>query len=493
MSITLLTPILILFVLALAVAFAVRGYKGGMTRALINFACAVASAFLSALLAMVIGMISGDIMLEDLQSRGVISFDLESMVFVQVAEIVAGMIFSAILFVPIFLCVFAVSKVVIAMVRESKQVHPEASEDTYLSENATFREKNDKCFGAIVGTLCGIFISIVIASPFTGVMRSIPGTLSVAQSLSADGGFKISDELYEAEDYSSDFMVVTLDALGGRTFFDLATTTVCYGELTNISTEIRVIENTNIADITSSLMRIAAFDKNSADRLDKLIELSERSVLLKVMILSGIQDMASSWLGGEDYYGVERPALPNNSVVNALTDEMLTFLASTTVSAMSDDVKIFVAFCNIANDYATVFENGEYNEVIDALVSGEVINKLTKGIKSNSRIESLERAIDNVIMRRLAEELNSRTSMVRETVFSKISEAFTDTAYISYSDSRVEVLAGKLGEIFSDVGMYAHTELMETVAERLVTYFGAGRSYVSYFEVKEFFGYGSKE
>ena len=55
MSITLLTPILILLVLALAAAFAIGGYKRGTARASINRACAVASAFLSALISMVIG------------------------------------------------------------------------------------------------------------------------------------------------------------------------------------------------------------------------------------------------------------------------------------------------------------------------------------------------------------------------------------------------------------------------------------------------------
>ena len=490
MTLTLLTPILILFVLVIAAISAIRGYKRGMISAAVNFACAAASAFLSALLSVLVGITADDGIVGYLQDLGVLVSGASYGMFSGIAETVGVMLFCSVIFVLIFLSTFIISKCIVVIIRENKELHPEAAEDTYLSENATFWQKNDKRFGAIIGLLCGVFISVALASPLTGILRSTSGFINITEKLEGKSGFKVSKEIYEAREYSDDFMVVTLDALGGRMFFDMTTTTLCYGESTNISSEIRAIENFDLEDLSMSLSEIALCNTNSSKKLQNLITSTNDSVFLRVMILTGMRDMANSWIAGSSYLGVAPPDLPDNSVVYALTREALRVMASSSLSSMTTDFKSFVAFCNIINDHSSLFEEKSYKGIVDTLLTGSLINRLNSEVKANPRMAAVEQAVDNIMIQLVAVELNSDNPVVKDNVFEKIARGLQRTANIRSTDERIEVLSTDIAEAFSDCELYAPDALVRIISKDIVQYFGGymdHSSYYSSYEVENYF------
>lgn len=490
MSFTLLTPILILFVSAIAAINAIRGYKQGMIRAAVNFACAVVSAFLSALLSVLVGITADEGIVEYMQDLGVLYSGSSYGMFSEISETIGVMLFCSVLFVVMFLCIFIIAKCIIVIIRENKLIHPEASEDTYLSENATFWEKNDKRFGAIVGLLCGVFISVALASPLTGILRSTSGFINITEKLEGKIGFKVSKEIYEAREYSNDFMVVTLDALGGRMFFDMTTTTLCYGESTNISSEIRAIENFDLEDLSTSLSEIALCNTNSSKKLQNLITSTNDSVFLRVMILTGMRDMANSWIAGSSYLGVAPPDLPDNSVVYALTREALRVMASSSLSSMATDFKSFVAFCDIINDHSSLFVADGYQEIVDTLLTGTLIDRLHNEVKVNPRMAAVEQAVDNIMIQLVAVELYSDNPVVKENVFGKIARGLQRTANIRSTDERIAVLSTDIAEAFSDGELYAPDALVRIISKDIVQYFGGymdHSSYYSSYEVENYF------
>ena len=490
MILTLLTPILILFVLVIAAISAIRGYKQGMISAAVNFACAAASAFLSALLSIIIGITADDGIVGYLQDLGVLVSGASYGMFSGIAETVGVMLFCSVIFVLIFLSTFIISKCIVVIIRENKELHPEAAEDTYLSENATFWQKNDKRFGAIIGLLCGVFISVALASPLTGILRSTSGFINITQRAGDKSGFKVSGEIYEAEEYSNDFMVVTLDALGGRMFFDITTTTLCQGEFTNISSEIRAIETFDLEDISSSLADIALCNANSSKKLQNLIDSTEGSVFLRAMILTGVRDMANTWLARGTYLGIASPVLPDSSVVNALTTEALRVMASTSLSTMNSDFKSFAAFCNIINDHSSLFEEKSYKGIVDTLLTGSLINRLNSEVKANPRMAPVTQAVDSIIIQLVAVELDSDNPVVKENVFEKIARGLQRTAAIRSTDERIEVLSTDIAEAFSDCELYAPDALVRIISKDIVQYFGGymdHSSYYSSYEVENYF------
>ena len=487
MSITLLTPILILFASALSAVNAIMGYKHGMIRAAINFACVAGSAFLGALISMLIGIVSNGGILRYMERWGILVANAEYGIFTDIVKTVAVMLFCSVVFIPVFLIVFVVAKIIVTLVRNSKETHPEASEDSYLSENATFLEKNNNRFGALVGVFCGIFISIALMSPFTGILTSIPGLISIIEEADDSGTLEISEELYVAREYSDDLMVLTFDALGGGLIFDMTTTTYCYGESTNISSEVRAMKNIKFEEISDALKNIMSSGANSSKQFQKLLNSTKESVFARVLILTSIRDMATSWLDGEDYPGVDRPDLPDNEVLDRFVDEVLEILSTTTLDTMDKDVKSLMSLCNIVNEYSALFEDGSYEEIVDSLLSGDMIAELNAEIKANPRMAPLKQAVENIIMHTFAEELDKCSANTKSSVFARIATALTSTSDITDSTARVESLSEQIGEAFSEYELYASEELVKKISTRLVSDFGDGRSYVSYFEVMDYF------
>ena len=487
MSITLLTPILIMFVSALSAVNAIRGYRPGVIRAAGNFACVAASAFLGALISMLVGIIFDDGIIRYIERLGLVIVASEYGIFSEIVRTVAVMLFCSVLFILIFVIVFAVVKIIVTLVRNSKETHPEASGDTYLSENATFLEKNNNRFGALVGVFCGIFISIALMSPFTGILTSIPGLISIIEEADDSGKLEISEELYVAREYSDDLMVLTFDALGGGLIFDITTTTFYQGESTNISSEVRAMKNIKFEEISDALKNITSGDANFSKQFQKLLDSTEDSVFARVLILTSIKDMANSWLAGEDYPGVERPDLPNNKAVDRFFDEVFGILSTTELNTMSKDVKSLLSLCNIVNEYSALFEDGGYGEIIDALLSGDIIADLNAEIKANPRMAPLEKAVDNIVMQMVAEEINKLNPTVKETVYARISTALTSTSGITISAARIDALSEQISSAFSEYELYASEDLARKISTKLLSDLVGDRSYISYFEVRDYF------
>ena len=270
MTLTLLTPIILLVMASVVTLNAIAAYKSGLMKSIINLSVTVASAFAAALVASFgFGSLKDRIAFRITESGFFYEIKDTFGALSSIVNFAVSVLASLILFIPVYVAVIELSKLLVFLFFKIKTSKTKAKADFaldgdidgYVSENASYVAKNNKRLALYVGVLCGVFMSIVFLSPITGAFRMASDVIDVAKTFDLVGEEDIDNDVFDSlERYSNDFMVVAVDSCGGRSLFNVTTLFVYSGEVTNISKELHTLSEMDIAGIFDSLDGKDEFD-----------------------------------------------------------------------------------------------------------------------------------------------------------------------------------------------------------------------------------------
>lgn len=489
MTATLLTPILIILILLFVLIGALRGYKKGAVRSAVNLAVLVAAAFLGAGLAVLISALLYNPAYLMLYSFGAITA-LESLLgsFYVIVLIVIGMLATLLCFLPCFFIMYFLLSLLMRIILAARAGKAMSEGDGFFSEEDDILLKREKRIGAMIGAASALLVSVVVLSPVTGALKATASTVDLVSEFS---GMKVEDMapiVVELVDYSKDGAVTVIDACGGRMWFNMATTTRCYGSFTNINKEIKILNEIGTEELADILKDIGTLGDESLAKFESLIDRIGRSPIMKLLLSVAVNDMSTAWLSGGEYKGAARPDM-GNEIISDFVDEVLRILRTTEVETVEADVTTMLKLVSIIREYEDVLNTGSYADMADLLSEGQLADRLKNEIRKNKRMLSLEQSIDDILMRSFAEEISDFSQFTpeqREELYGKLADILTSSIGLD-GKNRVNMVAGDITDALDSYGVYAPDGMATEIAEVLISELSSDGSMVSIEDVSSYF------
>ena len=494
MTLTLLTPIILMITSVIVVISALSSRRTGFIFSSIHLGISVACAFFAAIMSSVFGMIFREPIEDMWASFGLFDSIPENVTpFIGVFESLLALTASLVFFIPMFVISIIIFRLLFLLIFKSKIARLKVDSDGYLSENATFLQKNDKLFATLVGVVCGLFMSIAILSPVTGAFRSANVVMSII-----DDGVVTSDmdvdeytlqTLDSLEDYSNDFTVTVYDACGGRALYNVTTTFIYCGDISNFSSELRTLDEIDLTSFKESLTDDYAFDEDFIRKCNEIIDSAEGSPTVKMLLAVCAREIAEKWIVWEPFMDVSRPEVTANSTIRDLFDEMFKVLTTSDEETVCEDLKTLIVLVDIISEYSDALDTEQYADITDALISGNLLERLKQTLASNPRMRSVEDAADELLMRIVAEEISDYTKFtyeMREDLFEKIAEVLTDTSDLN-SAIRQDIVFEEVQSALEDYGVYTNSDLSDKITEILITEIGSTRGEVYIEDIRAYF------
>jgi hypothetical protein len=458
-------------------------------RSAVNLAVTVASLFLGAGLAVLLSAVLYNPAFLILYNTGAISA-LESLLgaFYVIVLIVIGMIATLVCFIPCFIIAYALISLVVRIILSLKGGRGPSGEDEFFSENDDLILRRDKRIGAMIGAASALLVSIAMLSPVTGLLKATSNTVGLISDVT---GMKVEDMapiVVELDGYSDDFMVTVIDACGGRMWFNMSTTTYCYGNFTNVNKEINIIRELGTEELSELLKSIGELDSESVSDFERFVGKIEKSPVMRLILSVAVNDLSKAWLADRDYKGAARPQL-GNDLVDGFLDDILSILETSDVNTVNADVMTTLKIASIIREYEDVFSADNYAEMADMLSDGELVDRLKAEIKKNRRMLGLEQSIDDIMMRAFAEEISDFgkfTVEQRDELYRQLADILSSSAGL-VGGNRVNMVAGDIADALDDYGVYAPADMTSGIAEMLISGLSADGSMVSVEDVSSYF------
>ena len=484
-----MTPILLIFILLTVLSAARKGYKKGATKSAVNLCLTIASAFLGLGLAMLIAYLSRDSffsLLDDLD----VTTALEEAIgaFAIILEPIVSMIATFVLFLPCFAGVHIFLSIIVAIVFAVKTKKAQRTDD-YLSEDVDYYTKSSPRLGALFGAAAGLFTAIVVLSPFTGIMKCASSTVElIVEFTDADEDEIVTEELEEFLDLSDDFMLTAVDSCGGRMWFNLSTSTYCYGQWTSLNKEIAFFSEIGMDDLTEVMESISNLDDDSLDTLEDFLEETSRSPIIRLMLTAAVNDMSLAWIDGNSFMEIPRPNI-GDGYVNDFFNELLSILSKTETTTVEADLTTLLRLCGILREYDYVFNSDNYEEAANAFADGNLLDKIKREVGKNPRMAKLEAMVDNIIMSSLATEIDDISKLdpaKQQALFQDLSEMINSSVTVS-GEKRAKALATDIYAALSEYGVYAPEGMVEEVSSILISSLSAKGESVTPEQIRAYF------
>ena len=464
-----------------------KGRRIGFSRSLIRMAKLLASAFIAAFASILAAKLLVELVYGLLDYSGMLTELSEYLGdFSEIIYYILQMIISLLLFVPLFGIVNLVASLVILIV---VAIRAKRRRRSYCSERSPYYAKRDKLLGGIFGAVGGIFISIVVLSPITGTLRCLSEVTSLYTSFSEEE--ELPEELAVISEYANDSSVVLIDNLGGGAFFNLSTTVFCYGDNTNLRSELATLNSIDLNAIEEMASSISNLDGKAVGLVEDFINLANHSPFLRFMLCSSVQGMATAWLNENEYMGISRPDPVENGAVKTFMNSALRVLSNTDMDNVHMDVITFVHICEIFVEHAELLSAGDYSKTIEALLSGSLVDSVDRELALNPNMKPVRQALDSVIMQTISEEILSTNYTIaqREELFSQLSDALNDTIYLD-ADQRHKVISEEVISALESYGISIEDGLKglpDKISSSLITQVVGSGGNVSKDDIENYF------
>ena len=480
-------PILVLTVFM----YSRKGYKKGLSRTLIDLAVVLFSVFFGAMLAILlskgianatIGILSGMGFYEEIENM-LMGFD-------EVLFLIVRMLVTLIIYVPSFLLLKLILGICVALIYKRKCDEKSGSGVDYYKENEEFYVRKNKKISMAVGALSGFLISLVIWTPFAGIIKTVSATLDFAKSFSGESVFgEDVDNAFEY--YSDDFSVSLVSGCGGKMLFNFATTVSVDGEYTDLTSELEALRDIDFNEF-GELVKFEITSAESAERIKSLTAQMEKSKIMKLAFVSTVRNLSAAWLNGESYMGAFRVSFDSYDSLDSFIDEVLYVCSSSTAETISADINTLINVSSILNEESALFASGDYYAIMEALASDDEYNIITRikdELEKNAHMRPVLYAVDELIMSVIAEEIQDYTKYTVEDcedLFFEISDILTSTGALS-DEARLSAVTDSIREELDSYGVYIPDTLNETIASTLIEGLGSYGGEVTYDDVREYF------
>ena len=451
-----------------------KGYKHGLLRSLINLATLIFCAVFSSIVSTIVASMVGDALLKVLTKQGVIDALVSPFsLMVGVAEMLAKMILSLILYLPIFYTMKSIIsrpiKIVCAIIAKKWSLkRRKNSPPEYLSEDAPFYIVHDKKIGAAVGVLSGFILAIIVFMPLMGLLNSTTDVLDVAQEFAEIPALEEAEWVKLVDKYSNDISGTVLQACGGRGLYNLTARTTIQGQTTYLNKEIEVIRSLGIKKLMNEAQEAGSFGADNIQMIEKLVDGLDESLAMKLLMTNFLSDAAESWMGYQPYLGIERPHLATNRAVDEFLDSVLYVCSTTTIKTYDADVRTIISLIKIFGENQEAFNTNDYQVIMETFVEGGLLYSIEEELYKNPHMNLVNLAIDDLIINMIADELDSGSYSLetKEILYKGIASVMNDARGLTGSAQTTTIGSG-VGEHFEEQGVYLPENLENRIGEIL--------------------------
>ena len=390
---------------------------------------------------------------------------------------------AVVIYIPVFFLLFGLFSLIVKIVYH-KSV-PERDGGKYDKSNAAYHEKQDKNLGAVIGAVSGVLITLTVFMPISGIFKTGERLIDVLSKFS-DENTLASDEDDDFNRYADDLMLNVVYSFGGRSLFDM--TAVMNGS--EISATLRdEIDYLDALDDDVFIKIAEQISRSDKKTFAEVVERSEESVLFEAIAYSVMTNASLSWSEGRDYMGITNPFGSYSAAFNRFTRDLLWVCAVSSPDNFIDNMKTLANVVEIIEEAEDELGGTLYKEQIDALASGDVLDRVRNELEKNPNMKSLVSSVDRIVISILSEEIMSSdkySEFKRKQLFKNLADAINFT-----NDLPVEVRIDKVNEYvnkaFTKYNMYLPSgvdrELSETLVRELSYYGNVSQELIRYFFV----------
>lgn len=473
-----LVSLAVLFIAAIIITFEIiRSFSRGVKKSLVT----LASVFIAMFIAMVVTFLLVDAIVEapmiDILKR-IKALDIIFERFPHIGEVIfayVDAILSPIVFVIVFILMRVLIGIVFAIVfkRQSKKT----GNKVYENEDAPQYKKKPRPICAVLGTLSGFLVSIIVFTPIMGSLRIASLAAHSINASESAFNFKLSNKFVRSLDkFSNDAVGSVLYYSGGALVYESVSTSRLNDNHFELSTE---IEETfeGVDDILNVGIIVSQIDDASPEQIEMLKHVGDQvndAETLKCLAADIIPDISRKWLKDMPYYNVARPNVGRASAL--FFDKMLYVCTSSTPDTIGADLNTLLNVYLIAHEYG-ILTCDDYESMIDTARETGVFDKMKEELNKNRRMSGIGLEIDTMSVRVVASVIFSLDpedyAGVTEEITNMLNDALeynkedrvqyiTQEAekYIDQYDVDIdESIAKELAEEFSNKLLDTNTEL----------------------------------
>lgn len=339
--------------------------------------------------------------------------------------------------------------------------------------------------GLGVGIVCGLLVSAILLMPVVGVLNI---AIAVGESELTDE-IDQSGELAEIIDEAAEDKVYAVYSVCSGWMFDSLASATYDGERIYLKDEISVILAV-VGNISAISGDVSELSKTQIDALDSVVENLDKSELLKNTLAGVLSEMASKWIAGEPFMGID--SIDAGELLNPVIDSILEVMATSEKDTITGDMSTLVDILDVMVDYKLLENIDDFEKILEILSErpatedGEsAIEALINVACANPRMAKLSDEITMLSIRALASVLGipENDDVRYNMLMDEIASALNESRYVADREAFVEE---KLVDALDKYGVKVGGDAAEHIANALVSDFGHMDS-VSGEAMKEFF------
>ena len=341
--------------------------------------------------------------------------------------------------------------------------------------------------GLGVGVVCGLLVSALLLMPIVGVLDIVISVGNSDSLVFEDSGDDLGQLFKEVSREASEDDIFALYSGGTGWMFDsMASAQYKNGEKVLLRDEVDVIVAV-LANIGSVSGDVSKLDSEQNAALAKAIDDIDDSPLLRNALAGVISNMASKWVAGEQFVGIER--IDAGELLNPIINKVLEVLATSTDENVTNDLKTLVDILGVMAE-RKLLENADSVEGILEVLSSEngetsAIEELILVANENPRMTGLADEITRLSIRAIASTLGIPTDKEASynTLMSDVAAVLKNS---TTAPDREAYVNEKLINTFDEHGVQIGEDAASNITSALLADLG-GSHKIEKTAVKEFF------
>ena len=468
----------VLAVLATFVAFgAVRGARTGFTKTFISLAALAASLVVSLVISPYVSQIFGSMLLGLVQPLYTMMFPPSAYMDLLITAVLTALISSF-----FFLILMWVLKKWFAMLFKMVYRSAEKNGSAFPTENAPAYERRPKVWGAAVGALSGLLVTITILAPVTGSLRLAGKIVDIVDK--ADPNFfaleEARREVNNFKKYTNDSVSMMLYSMGGEFIYSSAASVSVNGETIYAVKEVESIE-VLVEDFIALFPVLVAPETAAPEHsaaIDDLCVHMDDSQIIDLLMAEFLPQASSAWLRGEVFMMIPKPNV--NSLIEPALDGLLQICADSDVYTVKDNATSLLRIYSIILKSGILQSGDDFDSVIRCIQSSDLLAKLEAEIDKNPNMGIVKTYTAEIAMRALASEIygaNAGNIPLEnyQVLTEKLAEAMGTINNKGYgtNEEKISAMTSYAQEYLGDYGITVPVSLAEPIAEIMLSKVGS--------------------
>ena len=482
--------IVVLFTIALTVFIETyRGKRRGLNRSAITLGSLILSVTIATVIAYpVSGLITKNFLGELLEFEGLEQIKIQFPNFDKLANAYITAIVAPLVFLILFWILRMIIALVVSMIYKTS-LKKKKDDPGYSSSEIPWYKSNSSFLGGVIGFFSGVFLSLIILSPFVGTLTVADNALTTLDKNSKFiSGFTFDkSETESIEQYADEWPTVTVRALGGELIYDSVSMISLDGQSVPLKKEIDNIGLTmSVLSYTTEILDdISSISKNNVIMIEEALEKLKHSPSFKLLASDFLSEAAGAWLSGESYMGLSK--FNTGGIVDPVVNEILRVCMQTTPDAVCQDLSTILHIFLVAADN-DLLGTQNLSGIIEKLNKSDLIDQFCGVLIENPRMAYIADGVWEISVKAVAYVIKhyNYTGTQYEDLMSGFATSMNDVKNYNY-EKRVELMTDQVHDHIKTLGVELPTDISEIVAESMVSEIEGSGGVIESRHIKKFF------